>query len=81
MRSADVTFEPAVVERVRRSWHWGILEERAHPGGVRFTLAAPTYPWLAEWLLSFGTAARVESPASFQRILARLAAEVAESYS
>ena len=81
VKTADVVFKRAVVGRVRRGWHWGILEERAHPGGVRFTLAAPTYPWLAEWLLSFGTAARVESPASFQRMLGRLAAAVAKSYS
>jgi predicted DNA-binding transcriptional regulator YafY len=81
VKTADVLFRRPVVGRVRRGWHWGILEERAHPGGVRFTLAAPTYPWLAEWLLSFGTAAKVESPPSFQRMVARLATAVAQSYS
>ncbi len=53
-RRARVRFTPASVDRAKREWWLGIVDECPTPSGVILTLAAVEWDRLAGWLLSFG---------------------------
>lgn len=78
--TARIQFTLAVMERVRREWFWGLVEETALADGVRVTLLIYSEEWLAGWVLSFGTAAKVVSPASLRKAVRNQAEEISRLY-
>lgn len=77
---ADVRFEPCVMDRVRRDWYSGLVEEKPVSGGIVATLLVYSFPSLARWLLSFGTAAEVIAPEQLRRSVVEAAQAIAARY-
>ncbi|HZR16723.1 MAG TPA: YafY family protein [Verrucomicrobiae bacterium] len=75
-----IRFQPAVLERVRREWNWGLVEEKPEPNGVVVTLLDSSLEWLAGWVLSFGTAAEVLSPDPLKQLMVAEAGRIAALY-
>jgi predicted DNA-binding transcriptional regulator YafY len=69
---ARIRFTTQAMERVRREWSWGIIEEKAVSDGVEVTLLDCSFEYLTGWVMSFGANAEVLSPDIFRR---RIAAE------
>ena len=59
---AEVCFTPLAVDRARREWWLGIVNERETAPGTVLTLATVDWGRLTGWLLSFGEEAQVLSP-------------------
>ena len=76
-----VRFPVESMERVRREWFWGLVEEKAEPEGVVVTLVASSFDWIASWILSFGSTAEVLAPERLKELVAAEAAKVAAKYS
>ena len=77
---AHVRFVPDAVERVRREWFCGALEEKQESAGVVVTLVSCSHEWFAEWILSFGIDAEVLAPKELKDRVAGLAQKVAARY-
>jgi predicted DNA-binding transcriptional regulator YafY len=78
----EIDFQPAVAEYVRaRQWHPSQRVSDLAGGGVRVTLDVSTDPSLHGWILSFGPVARVASPESLAREIARQIEEARARYS
>jgi predicted DNA-binding transcriptional regulator YafY len=77
---AQVRFRPEAMERVRREWHYGLVEERNESDGVAVTLLAHSYQWLAGWVLSFGSMAEALGPKEFRDSVAAEAARISAKY-
>lgn len=67
---ARIRFTPEAMERVRREWSWGLIEENATPDGIEATILECSLQYLAGWVLSFGEKAEVLEPASFRAAVA-----------
>jgi predicted DNA-binding transcriptional regulator YafY len=68
----EIDFQPAVAEYVRaRQWHPSQRVSETTGGGVRVALDVCIDRALHGWILSFGPAARVASPASLAQEIAR----------
>jgi predicted DNA-binding transcriptional regulator YafY len=74
---AEVRFTPPTVDRARREWWLGIVNERETPQGTVLTLASVDWQRLTGWLLSFGQEAQVLSPESLRRQLVKAATTAA----
>lgn len=72
-----VQFTHRAVERVRRSWFAGLLSESPCEEGVVASFPVGSLESLADWVLSFGTEARVLAPAELRRLLAERATRIA----
>ena len=68
------------VDRFRRAWPGGVVEEKAVKDGVVMTVLADECDWLVNWLLPFGSALEVISPASLRDQLAARALEIARHH-
>jgi predicted DNA-binding transcriptional regulator YafY len=79
--TARVWFESTAMERARNEWSWGLVEELQEKDGFLTTLLVHSEEWLAAWLLSFGTAVRIISPASLQGLVLQKAEKVMRLYS
>ena len=77
---AEIRFQPETMERVRREWSSGLVEEKIEPEGVVVTLLAYSFEWLASWVLSFGAMAEVIAPERFKGLVAAEAERVAATY-
>jgi predicted DNA-binding transcriptional regulator YafY len=77
---ARIRFQPEAMERVRREWHCGLVEENAERGGVLVALLACSFEWLAGWVLSFGSMAEVLAPERLKELVAAEAGKVAAKY-
>jgi len=77
---ARIRFQPEAMERVRREWFCGLVEENAEREGVVVTLLACSFEWLAGWVLSFGSMAEVLAPARLKELVAAEAERVAAKY-
>jgi predicted DNA-binding transcriptional regulator YafY len=77
---AQVRFKPEAMERVRREWFCGLVEEKAQQGSITATLLAYSFEWLAGWVLSFGSAAEVVAPERLKDLLVAEAQKVAAKY-
>jgi predicted DNA-binding transcriptional regulator YafY len=68
----EIDFQPDIAAYVRtRQWHPSQQVSDLPGGGVRVTLDVSTDPSLHGWILSFGPVARVVSPDSLARDIAR----------
>jgi len=76
-----IRFPVERMERVRREWSPGLVEEKAEPEGVVVTLLASSFDWIASWILSFGSTAEVLAPERLKELVAAEAAKVAAKYS
>lgn len=76
-RRARVRFTPASVDRAKREWWLGIVDECPTPSGVILTLAAVEWDRLAGWLLSFGASATVIEPDELRTLLIQAARDAA----
>ena len=77
----EIDFQPTVAEYVRaRQWHPSQRVSELAGGGVRVTLDVSTDPSLHGWILSFGPVARVASPESLVREIARQIEETRALY-
>jgi predicted DNA-binding transcriptional regulator YafY len=79
-QSARVKFTEEVMPRVRGEWSCRLVEETPEGDGVVVTLLAYSLNWLAQWLLSFGTAAEVLAPVQLKQQVAAEAEGVAAKY-
>lgn len=70
---AVVKFALHAVDRAKREWWPGIVDERREVDGHLLTLATVEWTWLAGWLLSFGTAVTVVSPAQLRKLIVKTA--------
>lgn len=77
---AEVCFTSAAVDRARREWWLGIVDERETPQGIVLTLASVDWERLVGWLLSFGVAAQVLAPDSLRRQLVKAATSAAKHH-
>ncbi|OAM89237.1 YafY family transcriptional regulator [Termitidicoccus mucosus] len=77
---ARIRFAPLAADRVKREWWQGIMNEQPGENGIVFTLAAVEWDRLVGWLLSFGTAATVLSPARLRKLLADAGAAAASHH-
>ena len=77
---ARIRFQPQAMERVRREWFSGLVEENPERESVVVTLVACSYELLAGWVLSFGTSAEVLAPARLKELVATEAEMVAAKY-
>ena len=80
LEMARIRFQPEVMERVRRDWFCGLVEESEEREGVVVTLLASSFEWLASWVLSFGSAAEILSPERLKELVAAEAEKVAAKY-
>ena len=78
---AEVRFTPLAVDRARREWWLGIVNERESPLGSVLTLATVDWERLTGWLLSFGEEAQVLSPDVLRKQLVRSAKVAAAHHS
>ena len=77
----QICFKPDSMERVRREWLGGPVEEQPRPDGrIQVSLLACCMDWLIGWLLSFGLNAEVLSPKHVKDRVAGLAEKVAHQY-
>lgn len=74
---AEVRFTPPAVDRARREWWLGIVNERETPQGTVLTLASVDWERLTGWLLSFNQEALVISPESLRSQLVKAAMDAA----
>lgn len=74
---ARVKFSSLAADRAKREWWLGVEAEEMASDGIVLTLAAVEWEQLATWLLSFGTAAVVLTPASLRKQLVAAAKEAA----
>ncbi|MBC8001486.1 MAG: YafY family transcriptional regulator [Opitutaceae bacterium] len=72
--------ERPVVDRFRRAWVGGIIEERWQADWLKLTVLADECDWMVSWLLSFGCAVQVISPVSLRLRMAKQAFEVARHH-
>jgi len=79
-QSAQVKFQPAVIERIRREWFGRLAQEQQQGDGIVVTLLAYSLEWLAEGILSYGSSAEVLAPARLKELVAAEAAKVAAQY-
>lgn len=77
---ARIRFQPQVLERVRREWSSGLVEEKPERESVVVTLLACSLESLVGWVLSFGSKAEVLAPARLMELVAAEAQEVAAKY-
>jgi len=70
-----VKFTALAAERARREWFCRVVEEQRHRDGVVLTLRTGSLEWTANWLLSFGCAARILEPDELRGIVHRTARE------
>ena len=75
-----IRFQPEVLDRVRRDWFCGLVEENQERDGVVVTLLACSLEWLAGWVLSFGSTAEVLAPERLKALVAGEAEKVAAKY-
>ena len=64
-----VHFERKAVERARREWLLGVIDEKPASDGSVFTFRAGPLMWYAGWLLSFGPSATVIEPAELRTLV------------
>ena len=76
----QVRFQTEAMERVRREWYCGCVEETPDRGGFLVTLAACSSDWLIGWLLSFGVKAEVLAPKHVKDRVAGEAQSIAARY-
>jgi predicted DNA-binding transcriptional regulator YafY len=76
----QVRFRPEAMERVRREWFCGLVEEKPDSSGVVTTLLACSMEWLAGWLLSFGSQAEALEPKQLKQLVSAEAEKVAAKY-
>lgn len=74
---AEVRFTMLAVDRARREWWLGILNEREVAQGTVMTLASVDWGRLIGWLLSFGNEVEVISPISLRKQLVAAASSLA----
>jgi len=78
---ARIFFEARVLDRARREWSLGLVEEVPSPdGGATLTLAADALEWFVCWLLSFGAATRVIEPEELRTLLVQAAENTANHH-
>ncbi len=77
---AQLRFQPAAMERVRREHSWGLVEEAPGADGVTVTLLTHSLEWLAGWVLSFGAKAEALAPDRLREIIAAEAQQLAARY-
>ena len=77
---ARIRFQPEAMERVRRERFWGLVEEKAEPGGVVVVLLDCSLEWLARWVLSFGSTAEVLAPERLRGLVSAEAEKVIANY-
>lgn len=72
-----VRFEADALDRARREWWMGLLEEQAETDSGVLTLNTPDLDTIEAWLLSFGTSATVLDPPLLRTRLAERAEKTA----
>jgi predicted DNA-binding transcriptional regulator YafY len=78
---ARIFFEARAVDRARREWSLGLVEEAPSPeGGATLTLAADALEWFVCWLLSFGAASRVIEPEELRTLVVQAAENAANHH-
>ena len=89
MRTLDMPVTKATVVLTKRAARhvqeqrhfWGFTSEEDLGDHVRMHLCTPYVEGLGRWLLSYGDAVTIESPASLQRMMHTLVAELQAHYS
>ncbi len=76
---AVVHFARHVVDRAKREWALGIVDEDEDTSGSTLTLSAVSLDWFVGWLLSFQTAATIRSPKVLQTKVRNAAITIAET--
>jgi predicted DNA-binding transcriptional regulator YafY len=78
--SVVICFQPAAMDRVRREWSCRIVAEEVRPDGVVVTLLAFSLEWLAGWILSFGSLAKVVAPERLKDLVTTEATKLCALY-
>jgi predicted DNA-binding transcriptional regulator YafY len=79
-QTARVRFAAGVMDRVRREWYCGLVEEQAERDAVIVTLLVYSLEWLTGWLLSFGASAMVIAPDRLKHLVTAEARKVMTQY-
>lgn len=74
-------FGPLGVDRAKREWSLGLLDEERHPEGAILTLATGKLEWMLGWLLSFRGNVEVIEPVELRVELANEAKRLWERHS
>ncbi|MCI0534584.1 MAG: YafY family transcriptional regulator [Verrucomicrobiales bacterium] len=77
---AQIRFAAPAMERVRREWFCGLVEEKPEDDAVIVTLLAYSFESVVGWILSFGSMAEVVGPAQLREFMLRAAERVAAKY-
>lgn len=76
-----VAVDPVVLERFRAEMHCTMVSENPQADGrLRLELLTFSLPWLAEWLLSFGTRAEALGPPELRECVHQAACRVTALY-
>jgi predicted DNA-binding transcriptional regulator YafY len=79
-QSAQVKFQPGIIERVRRDWFGRLAQEQQQGDGIVVTLLGYSLEWMSEGILSYGANAEVLAPARLKELVAAEAVKVATKY-
>ncbi len=75
--AARIWFENDTLTRARRESFAGFVEEKKVRNGAEIALMTYSLPWLARWLLSFGTGFEVLAPVELRDLVHAEAAKIA----
>ena len=79
--TAQILFVHTAADRARREWWQGITEEQQNAEGVMMELNCSDWGSLACWLLSLGTAAKVQAPDELKQEMRRQSRAILALYS
>ena len=77
---AVVTVPRWAMDRIRRDWLSGLVNEAPDGDRVKVTLRTTSLEWLAHWLLAYGPAAAIQSPPELRAKVRELALETASTH-
>ncbi len=76
-QTVKVRFDKWAIDRVEREWMLGGERVSESDGWIEMSLNSGELKWLVNWLLSFGTSAKVIDSPELQQLLTERAAELA----
>ena len=79
-QTARVQFDMESLERVRREWYCGLVDEQAERDSATVTLLVYSLERLTGWLLSFGASAKVIAPERLKQLVTAEARNVLANY-
>ncbi len=79
-QEARVKFKPAVAQRARSRYYYGVVDAATVDDGVILTFLVPALEMLVDWLLSFGPEIEILHPPHLRKLLLEQAQKMAAHY-